>query len=160
DLMLRAPWFLGRNPCNGTCGRVTSLCRAAADIPGAFARETSVHGPVELRARVEGTDMAATIDKDLVTALKAAKGGKPMQFAMLPKGTEGKLLVARKIPPKEIAEQKKAVGATSVIKGRLVGEDGTLVFEVAKAPPATLLAQLKHRIKQDAGLTGPVEIRV
>src|SRR5215471_6667325 len=104
--------------------------------------------------------MAATLDKDLTTTLKAARGGKPMQFAFLPKGSEGKLLVAKKVPPKQIAETKKETGASSVFKGRCVGEDGTLVFYVAKEPPGTLLGQLRKRLKEDAGVTYPIEIRV
>src|SRR5262245_38900130 len=104
--------------------------------------------------------MAATIDKNLVTALKAARGGKLMRFAFLPKGGEGKLLVDKKVPPQQIAETKKATGASSVLKGRCVGEDGTLVFEVAKEPPGTLLGQLRKRLKDDAGLTWPIAIRV
>jgi hypothetical protein len=104
--------------------------------------------------------MAATIDKELANALKAARGGKPMQFAFLPKGSEGKLLVDKKVPPKVIADTKKETGATSVFKGRCVAEDGTLVFYVAKEPPGPLLGQLKKRLKDDAGLTCPVEIRV
>jgi hypothetical protein len=104
--------------------------------------------------------MATTIDKDLTNALKVARGGKPMQFAFLTKGAEGKLLVGKKVPPKEIADTKKAIGANAIFKGRCVGEDGTLVFYVAKEPPGTLLAQLKKRLKDDAGLTFPVEIRV
>jgi hypothetical protein len=104
--------------------------------------------------------MAATIDKDLTTTLKAARGGKPMRFAFLPKGGEGKLLVGKKIPPQQIAETKKATGASSIFKGRCVGEDGTLIFYVVKEPPETLHGQLKRRLKDDAGLTCPFEIRV
>src|SRR5262245_9469622 len=104
--------------------------------------------------------MAATIDKDLVNALKAARGGKAMQFAFLPKGAEGTLLAGRKIARKQIAHTKKKTGASAVFKGRVVGEDGTLVFEVAKEPPATLVAQLKKRLKTDAGITCPIEVRV
>jgi hypothetical protein len=104
--------------------------------------------------------MAATLDKDLTTTLKAARGGKPMQFAFLPKGSEGKLLIGKKILPKQIAETKKETGASSVFKGRCVGEDGTLVFYVAKEPPGTLLGQLRKRLKEDAGVTSPIEIRV
>jgi hypothetical protein len=104
--------------------------------------------------------MATTIDKDLANALKVARGGKPMQFAFLPKGNEGKLLVGRKIPPKEIADTKKETGATAVFKGRCVGEEGTLVFYVLKEPPGTLLGQLKKRLKDDAGATFPIDIRV
>jgi hypothetical protein len=104
--------------------------------------------------------MAATIDKDLTNAVKAARAGKPMQFALFLKGTEGQLLVGKRIPPKQIAETKRATGASSVVKGRCVGEEGTLVFYVAKEPPATLLSQFKKRLKDEAGLTCPVEIRV
>ncbi len=104
--------------------------------------------------------MAATIDQDLVAALKAARGGKPMRFAFVPKGTGGKLLVAKKVAPKEVAETKKEVGGAAVFQGRCVGENGTLVFEVAKEPPATLAAQLKRWIKEHAGLTWEVTVRV
>src|SRR5262245_11501154 len=104
--------------------------------------------------------MAATIDKELASTLKAARGGKPMRFAFLPKGSAGKLLVAKKVPPQEIAETKKATGASSVFKGRCVGEGGTLVFYVAKEPPGTLLGQLRKRLKEDAGVTYPIEVRV
>ena len=104
--------------------------------------------------------MAATVDKDLTTTLKAARGGKPMRFAFFPKGGESKLLVAKKVTPKQIAETKKETGASSVFKGRCVGEDGTLVFYVAKEPPGTLLGQLRKRLKEDAGVTYPIEIRV
>src|SRR5262245_25513265 len=104
--------------------------------------------------------MAATIDKDLTTTLMAARGGKPMRFAFLPKGGAGKLLVGKKIPAQQIAEAKKATGASSVLKGRCVGEDGTLVFYVVKEPPGTLHGQLKKRLKEDAGLTCPIESHV
>ena len=104
--------------------------------------------------------MAATIDKDLMSTLRVARGGKPMRFAFFPKGSESKLLVAKKLPPQEIAETKKEIGASSVFKGRCVGADGTLVFYVAKEPPGTLLGQLRKRLKADAGVTWPIEIRV
>jgi hypothetical protein len=104
--------------------------------------------------------MAVTIDKDLANALKLARGGKPMQFALFSKGSEGKLLVGKKIPPKQFADTKKATGASSVFKGRCVGEEGTLVFYVAKEPPETLLGHLKKCLKDEAGLTCHVEIRV
>ena len=53
----------------------------------------------------------AEIDNDLVAALRAARGGKPMQFAYLVKGAEGSLLVAKKLSAKEIADAKKAAKA-------------------------------------------------
>jgi hypothetical protein len=103
--------------------------------------------------------MATEIDKELQTTLKQAKAGRPMQFAFLGKGPGGKLLAAKKLAPNLIAEAKKAEGGT-LFKGRLFGEDGTLVFEVAKEPPATLAAQLKRCIKEHAALTGEVVVRV
>ncbi len=100
------------------------------------------------------------IDKDLLNTLKQAKGGKPMQFAFLAKGTGGKLLAAKKVMPAAINEAKKETGSTALFKGRLLGEDGHLVFEVAKEPPPTLAALLKRTIKEHAGLTADVIVRV
>ena len=102
--------------------------------------------------------MAATIDKDLVTALKAAKGGKPMQFAFVTKGGGGKLLVAKKVAPQAAADLKKEVGGT-LLRGRLVCEEGTYVFETAKEPPPTLMGQLKKTIKESAAMTLSVYAR-
>src|SRR5262249_17918885 len=104
--------------------------------------------------------MAETGDKDLTSAPRGAGGGKPRGSAFRPKGSGGRLLGGRKTPPQKIAETKKATGASAVFKGRCVGEDGTLVFEVANDPPGTLLGQLRKRLKDDAGLTCPVVIRV
>ncbi len=103
--------------------------------------------------------MTTEIDKDLVATLKQAKAGRPMQFAFLGKGTGGTLLAAKKLLPADIAEAKKKEGGT-LVRGRLVGGDGALVFEVAKEPPANLAGQLKRSIKEHAGLTWEVEVRV
>jgi hypothetical protein len=103
--------------------------------------------------------MPTEIDKDLATTLKQAKAGRPMQFAFLSKGTGGTLLASKKLLPAEIAEAKKKEGGT-LIRGRLVAEDGQLVFEVAKEPHPALAAQLKRSIKEHAGLTWDVEVRV
>ncbi len=103
--------------------------------------------------------MANTIDKDLQAAIKQAKAGRPMRFAYVAKGMEGKLLLGKTITPKETAEAKKEVGGGQVYLGKCVGEDGTLFFEVVKEPPASLAAQIKRRLKEDAGLTLPVEFR-
>lgn len=104
--------------------------------------------------------MATTLDKTLTTSLRTALAGTPMRFATVVKGMSGKLLTAKAIAPKEIAQARKEVGGNDVYQGRCVGENGTLFFEVAKEPPPTLAAQLKRRIKEDAGITCPVEIRV
>lgn len=104
--------------------------------------------------------MAAELDKELQTAVKAAKGGRPMQFAFVPKGTEGKLVVAKKVSSKQAADLKKEVGGTALFRGRLIAGDGGVVFELVKEPPPTLLAQLKKRLKVDAGLTFAIDVRV
>jgi hypothetical protein len=103
--------------------------------------------------------MATEIDKDLQATLKLAKAGRPMQFAFLAKGIGGTLLAAKRLLPAPIAEAKKKEGGT-LFRGRLVGEDGALVFEVAKEPPANLAAQLKHSIKEHTGLLVDVVVRV
>ena len=100
------------------------------------------------------------VDKALETAVKAARGGKPMQFAFFPKGTDGVLLVDKTLPPKTVADKKKQVSASTVFRGRVVGEDGTLFFEVAQEPPPTLKDQLTKSLKVSAGQIVPVEIRV
>jgi hypothetical protein len=102
----------------------------------------------------------AEINTALAGALKQARKA-PMHFAYVAKGAEGKLLVARKkIAAKEIAEARKEAGGGTVFRGRCVGEEGKLVFEVPKEPPGTLAKQLKSTITRDAGLTLQVETRV
>ena len=92
-------------------------------------------------------------DADLILALKMAKT-KKMFFAFIPKGPEGKLIVSKKkIPPKEIADAKKEIGGGSPITGKCMGAFDSMVFEVAKAPPATLAAAIKKVAKRDTGLT-------
>lgn len=100
------------------------------------------------------------VDTKLQAALKQAKT-KPMFFAFLGKGaSDGLLLVGKvKIPPKDIAEAKKKVGGGTLITGRCVGEEGSLVFETGKPPPPTLAAQLKKIAARDAGLTLQVTTR-
>jgi hypothetical protein len=102
----------------------------------------------------------AQIDTELAAALKQARKA-PMSFAYVAKGAEGKLLVARKRPPaKEVAETKKEIGGGTVFRGRCVGEEGKLVFEVPKEPPATLAKQIKATISREAGMALQVEVRV
>jgi hypothetical protein len=92
-------------------------------------------------------------DAELTLALKQAKS-KKMFFAFVPKGADGKLIVSKtKIPPKLIAETKKEIGGGTAITGKCFGDSGAMVFQVAKAAPATLAAALKKVIHRDAGLT-------
>lgn len=99
-------------------------------------------------------------DKELATALRQAKS-KPMFFAFIAKGTEGKLLVEKKkVSAKDISDAKKELGGGMIFRGRAKGEEGTIVFELAKEAPGTLAALTKKIIKRDAGLTLDVEYRV
>jgi peptidoglycan hydrolase-like protein with peptidoglycan-binding domain len=95
----------------------------------------------------------AEVDAGLATALKAAKS-KKMFFAFIPKGGgDGKLIVSKaKIPAKEIAEAKKALGGGNAVTGKCFGAIGEMVFLVAKEAPATMEAAVKKVAKRDSGL--------
>ncbi len=96
----------------------------------------------------------------LAASLKQAKS-KPMFFAFVAKGTEGKLLVEKnKVPAKDTAQAKKDCGGGTIFQGRCLYEGDTMVFEVPKEPPGSLLALLKKVIKAEAGLTMNVAFRV
>jgi hypothetical protein len=103
----------------------------------------------------------AEIDTQLAASLKQAKG-KPMSFAFVAKGpADGKLLVSRgKVAAKQVTEAKAKLGGGTLWRGRCVGDEGSLVFEVPKPPPPTLAAQLKKVISRDAGLTLKVDVRI
>jgi hypothetical protein len=96
---------------------------------------------------------------ELLKNLKLAKT-KRLAFAYVAKGTEGTLLVARKVKPKEIADARKDQGGGTVFKGQCFYEGNTLVFELAQEPPGPLAQQIKRRIKQETGLALQVECRV
>jgi hypothetical protein len=92
--------------------------------------------------------------------LKMAKS-KMMFFAFLPKGADGKLIVSKtKIPPKEIAEAKKELGANLAVKGRCEGSVSDMTFYVAKEPAGTWAKIIKTVAKRDAGLTVVANFRV
>jgi hypothetical protein len=93
-------------------------------------------------------------DAELTAALKQAKG-KKMFFVFIPKGgSDGQLIVAKaKIPPKHIADAKKAIGGGNPVTGKCYGGNGgAVVFQVAKAPPPALAAVVKKVAKRDTGL--------
>jgi hypothetical protein len=99
-------------------------------------------------------------DEELRVGLKQAKQ-KKMFFAFVPKGTDGKLIVSkRKIPPKDIADAKKEIGGSAAVLGKCFGEEGAMVFEVAKAVAPTLTAAVKKVAKRETGLTLQPEFRV
>jgi peptidoglycan hydrolase-like protein with peptidoglycan-binding domain len=99
-------------------------------------------------------------DADLLAALKQAKL-KKMFFAFVPKGVDGKLIVSKhKIPPKEIAEAKKAIGGGTPVTGKCFGDGGTMVFQVARPVPPALAAAVKKVAKRETGLTIDPEFRL
>jgi len=94
-------------------------------------------------------------DTELLTALKMAKS-KKMFFAFIPKGgSDGHLIVSKvKIPPKRIAEAKKEHGGGAPVTGKCIGGDnGAMLFQVAKAAPPALAAAVKKVAKRDTGLS-------
>ena len=103
----------------------------------------------------------AEVDTKLAATLRQAKST-PMHFAFVAKGaSDGTLLAAKiKVPAKQVNEAKAELGGGLIWRGRCFGEEGSLVFEVAKEPPSTLAKQLKTVISRDAGLTLRVEVRV
>ncbi|HEX3998394.1 MAG TPA: hypothetical protein VHX65_07590 [Pirellulales bacterium] len=101
------------------------------------------------------------IDEKLVDGLKQAKG-KRLYFALVLKGgTDGALMIGKqKIPPAEIADAKKRTGGSALITGACFGEDGKLVFEVAKLPAATVANAVKNIAKHCAGQSVNPEFRL
>lgn len=101
------------------------------------------------------------MDAKLVAAIKNARTT-PMLFAFVAKGTNDGILLLHKstIPPKEIADARTSTGGKVLARGRCVGEQDTLVFEVGKEPAPTLAKQVKAIIHRDAGMNLAVEFRV
>jgi peptidoglycan hydrolase-like protein with peptidoglycan-binding domain len=99
-------------------------------------------------------------DADLAAALKQAKS-KTMFFAFIQKGSDGQLIVSKsKVTSKQIADAKKEAGGGTPVTGKCFGgEDGTLVFQVAKAAP-TLGAALKKVAQRDAGVAIKPDVQV
>jgi hypothetical protein len=97
--------------------------------------------------------MAAVLDSELIAALKMARGRK-MFFAFLLKGADGKLIVSPSlIGADEINEAKKEFGGGSPWVGTCQGPFNEMVFNVTKAPPATMSAAIKKAVKRDAGIS-------
>jgi hypothetical protein len=90
------------------------------------------------------------IDKTLVTHLKLAKS-KKLFFGFCCKGANGKLIIGKKKPTKEMAAAKKEIGG-AVIMGRVSGPLHDMIFEVLKEPPGALTALLKKHVKVHGGL--------
>jgi serine/threonine protein kinase len=98
--------------------------------------------------------MSTGLDSELAANVKTAKT-KRMYFAFVAKGSnDGALVLSKtKVSPVMISVAKKKAGAGPVSQGACFGEDGKIVFEMAKEPPATMDAALKHVIQRDAGIT-------
>ncbi len=95
----------------------------------------------------------AELDADLASALKAAKTKRHFFAVVLKGSSDGALIVSKqKIGPAKITEAKKESGGSTVLRGVVHGEDGKLVFETDKEPPATLAKTLKTIAQRDAGL--------
>ncbi len=105
--------------------------------------------------------MPTDIDSELAANVKIAKT-KRMHFAFVAKGSsDGALVLAKsKVPPALITDAKKKSGGTQVFKGACFGEEGKLVFEMAKDPPATLATALKKVIQRDASVSIPCICRI
>lgn len=96
-------------------------------------------------------------EKDLAGLLKTAlrrKREKPMRYAIVAKGSnDGAILLSKKkISPDEIAQAKKSTGGKLISRGICFGEEGRLVFEAAKTPPATMAKTIKTLAKKYAKL--------
>src|SRR5262249_55416435 len=99
-------------------------------------------------------------DQELAAALKQARS-KKMFFALVAKGAEGKLIVGKKKNlPKNNAGAKKEIGGGTPVSGKCFGENGTMVFLVAKPAPPTLAALVRKIAKREAGMSIDAEFRV
>src|SRR5436190_1235062 len=92
----------------------------------------------------------ADIDKKLQASLKLAKS-KKLFFGFCCKGADGKLIVGKKKPTKEMAAAKKEIGGT-VVMGKVMGPLDDMIFEVAKEPAGSMTALLKKWVKVNCGL--------
>ena len=100
------------------------------------------------------------IDKDLVGALRLAKG-KTMNFALIEKKKgEGTLIInSGDVKSSAIDEAEKAIGGTKTYKGKCFTDEATgeLIFETTGDVPSA--DTLKAVIKRDAGQTLKVNSR-
>ncbi len=97
--------------------------------------------------------MPDEINEELATQVKNAKSGKRLLFALIQKGTDGKILIDKKITDTQISDAKKEHGGGSSYKGKCVGEKGILYFETVGDVPGTLANCAKRAIKAETNLT-------
>ena len=103
------------------------------------------------------------IDAELVASLNKAKSAEKsacLMYAFAQKGASGTLVINRTITGKQVAQAKEKAGGGTLFRGQCFGEEGKIIFEVTKEPPATLAAAIKRTITLDAALTLNVVVRV
>jgi hypothetical protein len=99
-------------------------------------------------------------DDNLRKALREAES-KKMYFVFIPKGSEGKLIVAKsKIPSRDIAQLKKETAGGTPVAGKCFGPLAELTFQIGTEPPPALSAAIDRVAHRDAGLTIVSKIRV
>ena len=99
-------------------------------------------------------------DANLKQALKQAESHK-MYFALIPRGSEGKLIVSRsRIPSEVISQVRKEIGGGTPVTGKCFGPVHKLVFRVAAEPSGTFAAAIRKIAHRDSGLAIAPEVRV
>ena len=109
--------------------------------------------------------MSEQTPDELKTALRNALKATPKLphfFALIPKGgAAGALMVdKRRIPSARSDAVKKALGASSVVRGTCFGEDGALVFQTVKPAGATAAPLAKKLAQVHAGISIKPEFRL
>ena len=95
------------------------------------------------------------MDKELMTAVKAAKSGKVHHFALV--GKTELSLARNRVSAAVIKDMKDSAGGGSVVTGTCVGGEDALIFTTSKAH-SSLAAILKKCIKDKAGMTISCEV--
>lgn len=101
------------------------------------------------------------LNAELAAGLKSAKTKRAYFALVLKGGKDGVLIVSKtKVPPAAIGEAKKESGGSAVLKGLCKFEDGTYIFETAKAVGPNVAQAVKIIAKRDAGITLKAQFRV
>jgi hypothetical protein len=103
--------------------------------------------------------LVVPVDAELQANLNKARSGR-MMFAFAHKGNGGSLVVNRTINGQSANKVKESSGGGTLFRGQCFGENGEMIFEVAKEPPAALAAAIKQAIVLHAGLSLKVVVRV
>jgi hypothetical protein len=100
--------------------------------------------------------------KIMLKRAKLAKSDKPMQYALVAKGSgDGVLLVSKKkVSPQQITDAKKKCAGKLVARGGVFGEEGKIVFQTPKPAGATLTKLVKLLAKREAQMAVKPEFRL